>query len=691
MKRSVIGFLAAWALTLTAAGAVTIDDWIKDLRDGDNTARVRARQMLPRKSSEAVPKLLPLLASENAEAYWAAFRVLEDFCNAVSVPGREAERAEVTAHIMTLVAPEQPAAMKERGLRLLPLVVPEGYDVGPIAALLQDPELQEKARAALQDIGTPEATAALCAALPQSQPEFQCALLHALAMLKSDTCVPAALELTKSDDASVRAAAARALSWTGNPVYIPVLRAVRAQAEGATAFEATDALLRLADAMVRAGGNWDAAMAVYREVLTTDQDIVHRCGAIAGLGRFGDERVLDDILAAVTGPEGQDLEPAALRAFEELRGTAASQGLLDVYPQASPELQLNLLGIFGRKQDPKSLEVLSEAALSEDQALHEAALNALGDSALPGALEPVLAEVRKGTREERAAVANLERLARAYRAQNQTEGAGKAFLELYRAAESEEMRNEAIEGIKQFPTPDAFEVVMETMSEEERLAMPVGAMAGIAKALLDSDRKEEANTLIDALLPRIKTGQEAQEAIHMLAAGGSGSEWAHRLGFVNTWWLAGPFPWSSSDAFTKTNVGEPAVDLNATYGSGDKTVAWTRHETSDAAGGVNLAGIFGMIDNVCAYAFTRIEVAEGTDAILKAGSDDGIKIWVNGEAVHENNVDRPMAIDEDQAPARLKAGRNDILVEATQGAGGWNFCLRLTTADGGVLAFAPAE
>ena len=92
-----------------------------------------------------------------------------------------------------------------------------------------------------------------------------------------------------------------------------------------------------------------------------------------------------------------------------------------------------------------------------------------------------------------------------------------------------------------------------------------------------------------------------------------------------------------------------------------------------------------------AYGLAEIEVPEAVDAVVRVGSDDGVKVWVNGEAVHEHNVDRGAALDDDQAPARLKAGKNTLLVQITQGGGGWVFCLRLTRPDGVPLAFTMAQ
>jgi hypothetical protein len=58
------------------------------------------------------------------------------------------------------------------------------------------------------------------------------------------------------------------------------------------------------------------------------------------------------------------------------------------------------------------------------------------------------------------------------------------------------------------------------------------------------------------------------------------------------------------------------------------------------------------------------------------GSDDGVKVWVNGELVHENKVSRPVEVDNDEFTARLRAGQNSILLKISQLGGPWGFILR---------------
>jgi hypothetical protein len=72
---------------------------------------------------------------------------------------------------------------------------------------------------------------------------------------------------------------------------------------------------------------------------------------------------------------------------------------------------------------------------------------------------------------------------------------------------------------------------------------------------------------------------------------------------------------------------------------------------------------------------------EATDAILLMGSDDGIKVWLNGAIVHNNNIDRGQVVDQDMAPIKLKKGENELLLKITQGGGGWSACARIVGPD----------
>jgi hypothetical protein len=74
------------------------------------------------------------------------------------------------------------------------------------------------------------------------------------------------------------------------------------------------------------------------------------------------------------------------------------------------------------------------------------------------------------------------------------------------------------------------------------------------------------------------------------------------------------------------------------------------------------------------------------------GSDDCIKAWLNGKAVHTPSYyNRSMAPRQDLVNVRLLAGWNDLMLKVTDHEGGWAFCCRLRRPDGSALADTKVE
>ena len=685
-----------WTLLACGVSAVavatTLDERLDALAGGDEQARATARQMLPREGVEAVPRLVALLAHEDQAVWNAARNVLSDVANEVCVPGREDDRAFVTDCLMTLLDAEQPLEIKQRGLRLLPVVIPEGYSVRPMAVLLGDPELREKARAALEKTGTREAARALCKALRKADPDFQYALLNSLGRIEDPGSIRSVRAMTRDDNPRVRAAAVRALAWTGDPDHLEAARAVRAAAEADTEFEAADALIRLTDAVARQGGDRCACTAVYREILETASLPALQAAAIVGLVRYGHGTVAGDVLAALEGDNGRELEASALAAFQNLDDPAAYPLLLEVYSDASPGMRPAMLGILGRKQDARFLPLLQDAAASDDAPLRHAALDALGDSRLPEGVDTLAVAAERGDADDKAVAAdNLRRLAAAFREDGNRQAAGAAFLGLYRASEAAEARAEALEGIIQCPIPETLDVILGAVDAGDLGDQADAALGSLARTLFEAGRTDEAERALSRLLAHANSTEAVRGLLEMDRVAGGIPDLARRLGVVASWSLVGPFPWESSEGFGRININEPNVDPTAEYEVAGKTLRWHTHATKDPGGMFDLGGLMGGGSNVTAYGLAEIEVPEAVDAVVRVGSDDGVKVWVNGEAVHEHNVDRGAALDDDQAPARLKAGKNTLLVQITQGGGGWGFCLRLTRPDGVPVAFTMAQ
>lgn len=207
-------------------------------------------------------------------------------------------------------------------------------------------------------------------------------------------------------------------------------------------------------------------------------------------------------------------------------------------------------------------------------------------------------------------------------------------------------------------------------------------LSELAKSEFDVGHTEEGNKLVEAMAPRATTTDAVNEIVQVMPGVAPGSRLLDDLGFVTDWSLVGPFPGNIYDGFKETNINEPDIDLTATYSVGEDTTGWRSATTPATAGMIDLLAEYGDLSDVSAYGFAEIVSDEAVDAVARMGSDDGVRLWINGELVHEHNVQRSAVLDNDQVPVMLKAGKNALLIQVTQGPGAWKFCLRLTRRNG---------
>jgi putative heme-binding domain-containing protein len=137
---------------------------------------------------------------------------------------------------------------------------------------------------------------------------------------------------------------------------------------------------------------------------------------------------------------------------------------------------------------------------------------------------------------------------------------------------------------------------------------------------------------------------------------------------VRDWMLAGPFPNAEEKGFDAVYPPEEGVDLSREYRGRDGAVKWRRVRAS-REGVLDLARELDNANASVTYLFAVIQAPREVDAEILLGSDDGVKVWVNGKLVLSNHVHRPLEPEADQAHARLREGRNEVLVKVENGDG----------------------
>ena len=66
---------------------------------------------------------------------------------------------------------------------------------------------------------------------------------------------------------------------------------------------------------------------------------------------------------------------------------------------------------------------------------------------------------------------------------------------------------------------------------------------------------------------------------------------------------------------------------------------------------------------------------------IALGSDDGIKVWLNGDLVFENAARRPVQPDQDRTTLDLRAGSNELVLGVSNVGGGHGFFFRMVGED----------
>ncbi|MFH1006276.1 MAG: DUF362 domain-containing protein [Candidatus Latescibacterota bacterium] len=77
------------------------------------------------------------------------------------------------------------------------------------------------------------------------------------------------------------------------------------------------------------------------------------------------------------------------------------------------------------------------------------------------------------------------------------------------------------------------------------------------------------------------------------------------------------------------------------------------------------------------YAYTEFTAPKTQEAELWIGSDESIKVWLNGEAVYAFGGARRHRLPNDEAPINIRKGRNTLLVKENQQRGKFDFSLNI--------------
>ena len=138
---------------------------------------------------------------------------------------------------------------------------------------------------------------------------------------------------------------------------------------------------------------------------------------------------------------------------------------------------------------------------------------------------------------------------------------------------------------------------------------------------------------------------------------------------LGIWYINGPWKSEPGKAFEQKFPPEDNADISAKYGE----IKW--EPKPDWKDGVVID--LPNTSNISTYLLRNIKSDRDTTITAYFGSDDGIKVWLNGKNILNNNIDRGVKPNEDNAQLNLVKGDNKLLLKINNNSGDSGFYFSL--------------
>jgi hypothetical protein len=158
-----------------------------------------------------------------------------------------------------------------------------------------------------------------------------------------------------------------------------------------------------------------------------------------------------------------------------------------------------------------------------------------------------------------------------------------------------------------------------------------------------------------------------------------------RAKYADRWWVLAPFDDPGRSYFKSvSDIEKGQFSLEDTYtGKSGREIRWQKVEVAED-GLLDFQEVFGEVDDAVAYALTYLHADRPSEeeSYLLLGSDDGARVWVNGQKVHEVDKARGLTRDEDRIPITYTEGVTPILIKVFDEKVGWSMTMRINDPHG---------
>ena len=666
----------------------------KELNSSDAGVAAAAAQALGRIGTEEAAKVL----GEKFKKGKAAFAVVDGYMLAADnllAEGSNAAAFGVYEDVYKSKAQPLVRAMALKGLSM------SGSSEKVLEYAMEglsseDKEIQQMAVMLARQIEGDAATKAFAAELENLSTGGQVLLLSALADRGDAAALDVVKKSAESTESSVRLAALQALGKIGGAGEVGFIAERAAKAEGVEKEVATASLVMLQGDAINGGmiellAESDAgAKAVLIQVLgerkateakgaiiemakTGDRDVkIAAYKVLRDMGDEGDMAAMVELLANAKANERDQASAMVVATANRFadKSKNADAVIAQIGNVTDVEARGALIEVLGQIGNPNGLAVLREAVSSKDNAVVASAIRGLSSWPNGAALEDLRQAAKSGDNRTHQILALRGYITMIGLSTVSASDKVAMYEEAISLSSRPNEKSQALSGLAQVPTKQAMDTAMKYMEDASLKNEAAAAAVQIADSLIGLPETKDALAVI---IENVKNEAIAERAKAVL------SKIDEFSSYVMSWQAAGPFSKEGMDA--KAMFDEPfAPETDAA------SVKWetvSAPGTGDVPFKVNFRSYEWLnLDRSIAYARTKVWSDKDQTVLTELGSDDGAKVWMNGEVVHANNTLRGYSVGSDKFKVNLKQGWNDMLIKVSQDTAGWEFSVRFRTEDG---------
>ncbi|MHC4213801.1 MAG: HEAT repeat domain-containing protein [Planctomycetota bacterium] len=595
-----------------------------------------------------------------------------------------------------LYDPKLPVVIRAAALRGMIQLMSIGREKIIVEVLKSDDRvMQAAAIGLLKEIDGQEIVKAITAEFPNLSASAQVQVLAALSRRNDKSAIPAVLNALKSYEPEVRIGALGALGSLGDADAVKVLSETAAKTTGAEQQAARQGLYSLkaenTDQMILDSiASVEPAVKIELIRSIAQRDIADGTGALFGTLKDSDSQVrleswktlrlvgksedikklLGNLSTTQTEIERSEAEITIAAVARKIKEPKSRSGeILAALSSANDvSVRSSLLRVLGKIGGTDAYKALQGALSDSDEQVRTAAVRALADWPSTEPMDDLLAIAEKSDnkRHRILALRGYIRMIGIDNKRSAKEKVGLYVKAMKLSTETAEQRM-VLSGLASVRDISALAVAVGYMNNENLTQETASALLQIASGIY-GDYPLHSKAAIEQVIKVSKSESVRKQAQDILESYEKFSD------YITDWEVSGPYIQPDDNQ-------QDLIDISfePEQGSGS-WAAMPSHTDSGRPWALELDKAIGGSDRV-GYLRTNVWSPQSQKALLYVGSNDGIKVLLNGEVVHSNNTGRTITRDEDKVEVELKQGWNLLLMKITQSGGKWAACARVSSVE----------